>query len=633
MTVRGSRGQLHRRARAGRAALAGRARPRGARAAATRTWRRSAPRARRWSSEQLERALELRPTWSRSCAAPTTCSFDTRPDARRLRRAARAHVRAPAARAAGRGDRDGHLSRTSRASSTCARARARAWRRAWSCFNAAARRVARATAWCCSRASTTRPPNERETFARGRLPPLRRRATAGRRASSCARSKALRGSAQRDAAATAHRGRGRQGSRRPLRGATSTRSPLGDRFVDRAARTIGEADIIAFATLTGDTHPQHTDAEWAAGSRFGEQIAHGLLVLSYAAGLMPFDPERIVALRRVGDAVFKQPVKIGDTLHVEGEIVRTRELDAEHGLVEARWRIVNQRGRLVVRADVELVWRRDAARGRRRARARPDLMLAGKRLLITGVLTKGSIAYSVAERAQQQGARDRAHRLRAHAPDDRARGGASARSAGRARARREQPRGLRGAASASSRQRWGGLDGALHAIAFAPGDALGGNFMSAPPESAELAFRTSAYSFKALAEARRAADGRRRQPRRAWTSTPRSPGRSTTGWAWRRRRSSRSRATWPATSASTSIRVNLISAGPVETPGRPGHPGLRRRSRASGESRHRWAGTAATRRPWPTPCSSCCRTSSRAVTGEILHVDGGFHAMGAPLRP
>ena len=49
-------------------------------------------------------------------------------------------------------------------------------------------------------------------------------------------------------------------------------------------------------------------------------------------------------------------------------------------------------------------------------------------------------------------------------------------------------------------ERWGGIDGALHAIAFAPGDALGGNFMSAPAESASLAFQTSAYSFKALAE-------------------------------------------------------------------------------------------------------------------------------------
>jgi 3-hydroxybutyryl-CoA dehydratase len=131
---------------------------------------------------------------------------------------------------------------------------------------------------------------------------------------------------------------------------------VGDRFATRG-RTIAEADILDFAALTGDRHPQHTDPEWAAGSRFGGQIAHGLLVLSLAVGLLPLDPDRVVALRRVGDAVFKQPVKIGDTLHVEGEIVRTREVNDEHGLVDARLRIVNERGRLAVRTDVELVWR------------------------------------------------------------------------------------------------------------------------------------------------------------------------------------------------------------------------------------------------------------------------------------
>ena len=132
----------------------------------------------------------------------------------------------------------------------------------------------------------------------------------------------------------------------------------GEHFVTRG-RTIGEADITSFATLSGDTHPQHTDAEWAASSRFGERIAHGLLVLSYAAGLMPFDPERIVALRRVGDAVFKQPVRIGDTIHVEGEIAAKSEIDPGHGLVSTRWRVMNQRGKLVARASVDLVWRRD----------------------------------------------------------------------------------------------------------------------------------------------------------------------------------------------------------------------------------------------------------------------------------
>jgi 3-hydroxybutyryl-CoA dehydratase len=133
---------------------------------------------------------------------------------------------------------------------------------------------------------------------------------------------------------------------------------VGERFLTRG-RTIGEADITGFATLSGDTHPQHTDAEWAAGSRFGERIAHGLLVLSYSAGLMSFDPDRIVALRRVADAVFKQPVKIGDTIHVEGEILEKTEIDPGYGLVSTRWRAMNQRGKLVARATVDLVWRRD----------------------------------------------------------------------------------------------------------------------------------------------------------------------------------------------------------------------------------------------------------------------------------
>ena len=84
------------------------------------------------------------------------------------------------------------------------------------------------------------------------------------------------------------------------------------------------------------------------------------MVLSYSAGLVPVDPERVIALRRVCDAVFKQPVRIGDTIHVEGEIASKTELDTEHGLVETRWRVMNQRGKLVLRATVELVWKRSA---------------------------------------------------------------------------------------------------------------------------------------------------------------------------------------------------------------------------------------------------------------------------------
>ena len=135
---------------------------------------------------------------------------------------------------------------------------------------------------------------------------------------------------------------------------------IGERFTTDS-RTIGDADIMGFAALTGDTHPQHTDADWAQTSRFGERIAHGLLVLSCAAGLVPFDPDRVVALRKVADAVFKAPVRIGDSIRVEGEVTKTRELDDEHGLVECRWKVLNQDGKMVMRVNVEVVWRAEPA--------------------------------------------------------------------------------------------------------------------------------------------------------------------------------------------------------------------------------------------------------------------------------
>jgi 3-hydroxybutyryl-CoA dehydratase len=134
---------------------------------------------------------------------------------------------------------------------------------------------------------------------------------------------------------------------------------VGERFTT-GGRTVTEADVASFASLTGDNHPQHTDAEWARSSRFGERIAHGMLVISYAVGLVPFDPDRVVAMRRIGDVTFKAPVKIGDTIRVEGRVEELRELDSGHGLVTFRWRVVNQRDRQVARAVVEAIWRREA---------------------------------------------------------------------------------------------------------------------------------------------------------------------------------------------------------------------------------------------------------------------------------
>ena len=126
--------------------------------------------------------------------------------------------------------------------------------------------------------------------------------------------------------------------------------------------------------------------------------------------------------------------------------------------------------------------------------------LTDRRLLITGVLTDDSIAYAVAERAQALGAeivltgfgrglritQRIARRLPTEPPV--------------LELDVNEPEQL-AAVAADLEERWGSLDGILHAIAFAPQDALGGNFLDTPAESALIAFGTSAYSLKSLAVA------------------------------------------------------------------------------------------------------------------------------------
>ncbi len=124
-------------------------------------------------------------------------------------------------------------------------------------------------------------------------------------------------------------------------------------------RTITETDLVSFSSLTGDWHPQHGNAAWAAESPFGERVAHGMLVISYAVGLLALDPERVVALRGIRDATFKRPVLIGDTIHVAGSIESLRALDSSTGLVGCACRILNQEGRLVSRAKLDVVWHRE----------------------------------------------------------------------------------------------------------------------------------------------------------------------------------------------------------------------------------------------------------------------------------
>jgi 3-hydroxybutyryl-CoA dehydratase len=135
---------------------------------------------------------------------------------------------------------------------------------------------------------------------------------------------------------------------------------VGQRF-SSPQRPVRDTDVIVFAALTGDWHPQHCDPQWAADSPFGERIAHGMLVLSLAVGLVPLDPRRVLALRRVSDVVFKRPVRFEEAIHVAGEIAALRPIDARAGLVDFSWQIRNQDDALVARAGVQVLWSRGAA--------------------------------------------------------------------------------------------------------------------------------------------------------------------------------------------------------------------------------------------------------------------------------
>ncbi|MBK8029658.1 MAG: MaoC family dehydratase N-terminal domain-containing protein [Anaerolineae bacterium] len=124
---------------------------------------------------------------------------------------------------------------------------------------------------------------------------------------------------------------------------------LGQKMVTRG-RTITEADIVAFAGLTGDYNPMHTDAEYMKGSAFGQRIAHGMLTLSYAVGQayqLGFMERTVIAFRGL-EMKFSLPVFIGDTLHVELVVLEKKEARRlGGGTVTLEVKIINQDGKTV----------------------------------------------------------------------------------------------------------------------------------------------------------------------------------------------------------------------------------------------------------------------------------------------
>jgi enoyl ACP reductase len=258
-------------------------------------------------------------------------------------------------------------------------------------------------------------------------------------------------------------------------------------------------------------------------------------------------------------------------------------------------------------------------------------MLDDKRLLITGVLTERSIAFSVAAAAQREGAEvvltgfgrglSITERIAQRLPVP----------ADVLELDVNEPTQVQEVADALD-QRWGRVDGILHAIAFAPPDALGGHFLETPSESALIAFQTSAFSLKALTVGMlpllRAAGGGAvvgldfdasvAWPVYDWQGVAKAALESISRYLAR-------------DLGPMGIRCNLVAAGPLSTIAARSIEGFD----ALAES---WLAQAPL--GWdlddPTPVADAClfllSDLARAITGEILHVDGGVHAVGA-ARP
>jgi acyl dehydratase len=119
------------------------------------------------------------------------------------------------------------------------------------------------------------------------------------------------------------------------------------------SRTITETDVVAFAALSGDWNPIHTDAEFARQGMFGQRVAHGLLVLSIASGLATrtgFLEGTVLAFREMGEWKFSLPVFIGDTVRARCTVLETRLMRRlGGGMVTLKIEILNQRDEVTQR--------------------------------------------------------------------------------------------------------------------------------------------------------------------------------------------------------------------------------------------------------------------------------------------
>jgi acyl dehydratase len=124
---------------------------------------------------------------------------------------------------------------------------------------------------------------------------------------------------------------------------------IGEKMIS-PARTITEADLVMFSAFTGDWHPLHTNVEYASKTLFGERIAHGMLVLvvgsalGFRLGQYVMLPKSFIAFYGIDKVRFTGAVKVGDTIHLEAEIIEATAKDDERGIITSKSSIKNQRG-------------------------------------------------------------------------------------------------------------------------------------------------------------------------------------------------------------------------------------------------------------------------------------------------